>query len=313
MAVGYVPIMGADQHHGREVTPVHAEPMSASHLAVAVLVNLMWGLNIIASKIAIDHLQPLTAGALRMTAVLAITFPWLRIMPGRMKWLALVGLLNGLLFIVAINTSLKVADNVGALAVASQLGVPISLILGVILFKERIAITRILAIVIAFAGVAVLGFDPAIAHERVGLLLTILACCFWSLSTLMFRKLIGVPVLTTYAWISAFSALPLLALALVVEPDSVWSTGVISTQALLAILFSALGSTVIGQGGMAWLLQRHPVSTVAPMTLAAPLIATVSSVIWFHTHVTTQMWVGGLMTLVGVAIITIRTARATRH
>ena len=31
--------------------------------------------------------------------------------------------------------------------------------------------------------------------------------------------------------------------------------------------------TVIGQGSMSWLLQRHSVSVVTPMTLAAPIIS----------------------------------------
>ena len=39
------------------------------------------------------------------------------------------------------------------------------------------------------------------------------------------------------------------------------------------VLFSALGSTVIGQGAMSILLQRHPVSTVVPLTLHHRLIS----------------------------------------
>lgn len=285
--------------------------MSATHLLVLAIVNLMWGLNMIASKLAIDAFQPFTAATLRMAFVLMASISWLRIVPGKMKWLLLAGLFNGALFLGVINIAIRVSDNVGALAVAGQLSVPFSLLLGVMLYGERIAAPRIIAIVLAFAGVMVLSFDPAIVNERLGLLLMVLSSLFWAIGTLIFRKLIGVPVLTTYAWISAFSVPPLLLAALFLEPDSIWSAQSIDIKPLVAVLFSGLGSSVIGQGGMAWLLQRHPISTVAPLTLASPLIAVVSSVWWFDIKVTPQMWIGGLMTLAGVAIITIRTARAT--
>lgn len=295
---------------GGQILATALAVFTLGHILVAAIVNLTWGMNMIAMKIAIEALQPFTAAALRMLTVLAVTFPWLRIVPGRMKWLVLIGLLNGVLFIGLVNISIKVADNVSAIALAGQLAVPISLILSVVLFKERIAKARIVAIILTFAGVAVLVFDPAIAHERLGLLLAICSSVFWAMSTLVFRKLIGVPVMTTYAWISAFSVPPLLALALTMEPDSIWSTGVMPVPALLGVLFSGIGATVIGQGGMAWLLQRHPVSTIVPITLAAPLISVVSSVLWFDIIVTPQMWIGGCMTLAGVAIITVRTAQS---
>ena len=76
------------------------------------------------------------------------------------------------------------------------------------------------------------------------------------------------------------------------------------------IAFSALGSTLIGSGGMAWLLQRHPVTSVIPVTLGAPVIGVVASSIVFGNPLTPVMVLGGTIALAGVAIVTMRTASA---
>lgn len=292
-----------------DALPGHV-PVPSAHLLVAAVVNLVWGFNMVAAKFAVEAVGSIAAGGLRMAVVLLVCLPWLRIVPGRMRALAVIGFVNGVLFLVITNVAIKVADNVGALAVASQLGVPMSLILGVLFLKERIRWPRMIAVALAFGGVVVMGFDPAIVDDRLGLALVALASLVWAIGTLLFRRLVGVPVMTSYAWIAAFSVPAMIAGTLLFEPQDVARIPHMPPIAIGAILFSALGATILGQGGMTWLLQRHSVSVVAPLTLASPLIATVSTVMVFHSVVTAQMVVGGLMTLLGVSIIVIRSARA---
>lgn len=277
---------------------------------VAAVVNLVWGFNMVAAKFAVDAVGSIGAAGLRMAVVLLVCLPWLRIVPGRMRALAVIGMVNGVLFLVITNVALKVAENMGALAVASQLGVPMSLVLGVLLLGERIHWPRMAAVALAFAGVVVMGFDPAIINDRLGLALVALASLIWATGNLLFRRLVGVPVMTSYAWLAAFSVPAMAAGMLLFEPQDVARIPHMPPIAIGAILFSGLGATILGQGGMTWLLQRHSVSVVAPLTLASPLIATVSTVLVFDSTVTAQMVVGGLMTLAGVAIIVIRSARA---
>jgi O-acetylserine/cysteine efflux transporter len=84
----------------------------------------------------------------------------------------------------------------------------------------------------------------------------------------------------------------------------------IPTVAFAWIAFSALGSTLIGSGGMAWLLQRHPVSTVIPVTLGAPVVGVLASSLVFGNPLTPVMVLGGVIAMAGVAIVTMRTAGA---
>lgn len=278
-------------------------------MIIAASMNILWGLNYIAVKIAVDMVAPLTAAFLRQALVLLVCGFWLRVIPGKMRALTALGMLSGGAFYVATNLSLAISANVGALAIASQLSVPFSLLLAIIVFGERIHLPRIAGIVLSFVGVVLLVFDPAAAREIPGLALTALASLIWAICSLIQRSLVGVPVLTIYAWIGLWGAIMLGGLGLLFEPTAMRAMPHMPIAALGAIAFSAIGSTVLGQGAMSWLLQRHPVSTVTPLTLAAPVISVFVAGWYFRTPTTMLMLLGGGIAMVGVAIVTIRTAR----
>ena len=279
-------------------------------LAVALAINLVWGLNIIVVKLSVTLVPPFTAALLRQSIVLIACLPWLRIVPGRMRELLALSVIVGGAFFAVINLSMAVSEHVGALAIAGQLAAPFSLILAIVFLKERIGIVRVAGMALATGGCALLVFDPAVAKEGLGIALTVLSAMFWAIGSLLQRRLIGVSVPTMYAWVGLGGLVILAPLALWFEAPVMRGDVAIPPIAFLYISASALGSTLIGSGGMAWLLQRHPVTTVIPMTLGAPVIAVVASSIVFGNALTPVMVLGGVVALAGVAIVTMRTARA---
>jgi O-acetylserine/cysteine efflux transporter len=290
--------------------PPPSNSFAATDILAVVAMNLFWGLNLIAVKMGVDLVSPLTAAWLRQAMVLVICLPALKVIPGKMRELLLLGLLSGALFYIVVNISLSVSDNVGALAIAGQLGAPFSLILAVLVLRERIHRVRVIGMIIAFAGVVLLVFDPAVADETLGFALTALASLIWAVCSLIQRRLIGVPVLSIYAWVGVVGTLALLPVAWVWEPASMAGIAALPLSTFGWILFSALGSTVIGQGAMSYLMQRHPVSTVVPLSLMTPVISVVAAAYWFAKPMTPIMIAGGLLVMAGVAVITIRTAQA---
>jgi len=279
-----------------------------SHLLAAAAINLMWGLNIIAVKMAVSATAPFAAAFLRQIIVLLVCLPFLRVVPGRMRELISIGVIAGAAFMIVVNLSLLVSDNLAALAIAGQLGVPFSLILAIIFLRERIALPRALGIGFTFFGVVLLVFDPAAARELPGLLLTALGALLWAISSLIQRRLAGVPVLTIYAWVGLIGAIILAPFMVLLEPEAVRALPQLPLRDLGWIMFSAIGSTVIGHGGVAWLLQRHPVTSVVPLMLAAPVVSIVASSLYFGTVLTPVMIAGGMIVMTGVAIITMRSA-----
>ena len=277
-------------------------------LLVALAINLVWGLNIVAVKLTVELVAPFTAALLRQAIVLVVCLPWLTIVPGRMRTIVALGLVTGGGFFALVNLSMAVTDNVAALAIAGQLGAPFSLILAIVFLRERIGVPRLAGMALSIGGCALLVFDPAVANEIPGLLLTVLASMLWAVSSLLQRKLVGVGVPTMYGWIGLGGVVVLGPLALVFEWPTMTGAVPIPLQAFGWITLSALGSTLIGSGGVAWLLQRHPVSTVIPMTLGTPVISVFASALVFGNALTPVMLMGGAVALAGVIIVTTRTA-----
>ena len=279
-------------------------------LAVALAINLVWGLNIIAVKMSVNLVPPFTAALLRQAMVLVACLPWLRVVPGRMRDLIALSMVIGGAFFAIVNLSLVVTQNIGALAIAGQLGAPFSLILAIIFLGERIGPIRIAGMALAMSGCGLLVFDPMAAKEISGLLLTVFASLLWATGSLLQRRLIGVGIPTMYAWVGLGGTIVLAPLALFFERPVMTGAVTIPTVAFAWIAFSALGSTLIGSGGMAWLLQRHPVSTVIPVTLGAPVVGVLASSLVFGNPLTPVMVLGGVIAMAGVAIVTMRTAGA---
>lgn len=284
--------------------------MKPAHLAFILLIDVIWAFNIVAIKYALGEIGPLAAVCVRYLMVLVICLPWLKWLPGRMTHILAAGVIGGALHFGLGSLSFALADNVASLAIAGQLGVPFSLILAVIVLKERIHWPRIIGILLAFAGVGILSFDPHVFDERIALLLTVIASFCWAVSSLLFRNLKGVSPLTIHAWLAVVS-IPLLATASAIfEPGEIARIGDAPLSTFGWLAYSAIGASIVGHVGMSWLLQRYPVSTLSPLTLPTPLLSAIIAVAVLGNPVSPQLVAGGVVALVGVAIITIRTAQA---
>lgn len=291
-------------------TPTRLTP---AHSIFILLIDLLWAVNMIAIKESVTAIPPLLAVALRYAVILVVCLPTLKIVKGRMGLLLVTAVVTGALQFGLGGYSFYVAHNIGALAIAGQAGVPLSLLFAVIFDGERIQWRRTLGILMAISGIVLLLFDPEIVDERVAILFTVAGAVCFAAGSLMFRRLAKVPVFTIYAWQSVVS-LPLLLLAsALVEPGGFAGLPQVDIGIYAWIVYSAVAASLVGHVGMSWLLQRYPVALTMPLTLLMPLFGVVISSLYYHTPITPMMIVGGLITLGGVAIIVIRSARRIRE
>lgn len=282
--------------------------MRPLHIIFILLINVIWALNIVAQKEAVTYIAPILSVALRYSVVLLVCATYLRPVPGRTGFILLTGLITGALQFGLGALSYHVTTNLSALAIAGQLGVPLSLILAVLIDGERIHWKRTLGIVLAIGGVMMLVFDPQIADERLGILLAIGASVCWGAGNLLFKRLSGIPILNLYAWQALVSIPVLLLVSIYFEPGALVALNDAPLIAFGWLLYSGIFASLVGHAGISWLVQRYPVTLITPFTLLTPLLAVAIATIVYGTAITPMMWVGGVLTLAGVAIITLRTA-----
>lgn len=282
--------------------------MKPAHLAFILFIDLLWAMNVVAVKEIIDALGPMTGVFLRYVIVLLVTLPWLRLVKGRMRDIVIAGVVSGAIFMGLGGLSFSLTENVAALSIAGQLGVPFSLILAVIFLGETIRWIRIAGTAASFIGIVIMGFDPAIWDERLGVGLTILSTFMWAVGSLLFRRLQGVNPMTIHAWLALVSVPLLLAAALWFEPGGMARVTAANAHVWGWLLYAAIGSSIVGHVGMSWLLQRYPVTVMAPLTLPTPLIAAIIAIMVYDTPISFEFVMGALVTFMGVAVVTWRSA-----
>ncbi|MHA1543720.1 MAG: DMT family transporter, partial [Alphaproteobacteria bacterium] len=269
-------------------------------------------LNFLAIKYAIDELPTIFSAGLRFALVFLVLFPFMRIIPGKMKQLLLAGFIIGALHFSVLYIAMAYAEDISSVAIATLTNVPFATILAVFFLGERIGIFSLAGTVMAFAGVMVIGFDPKALDHFFDLSLVMFASFLYATGAILLRRLSGVSVMNLQGWIGLIGMISVLSVSFLLETGQIDALVASSWQARGGVIFSALGSSVIGHGGLYFLIKRYPVSTVAPLTLLSQIFAGASGVIILGEVLTTKMILGGILTFGGVAVILLRQKKKTK-
>lgn len=278
-------------------------------LLLLVLINLIWGFNLVAAKYGVSEIPPILFTALRFMVLGILLLPLLRVFHGQMGLLLTFASLSGALHFGLMFYGLSLADDVSAVAIATQLGVPFSTLLSVWLLGEQIRWRRKLGIALAFGGIVIIAFDPRAFAYWPGLLLVIAACFVGSLGLIYVKRLVGIRALQLQAWVATTSWPLLLLLSFLVESEQGAALEQASWLAWAAVLFTALAASLVAHSGMYYLITRYPVTSVSPLTLLTPVFGIIFGVTLLDDQVSSRMLLGGAVTLVGVYIVAARGRR----
>lgn len=283
--------------------------MSLSDLLLALLANFAWGFNFIAGKIGADQFQPLFFTSIRFAMLFILMLPWLKPAPGYTWPLLRVAFLLGVVHFGMIFIGLHAGGNIASIAITTQLYVPFSAILAAIVLRERISMVRILAIIVALSGVMVIGFDPVVFNHLDAIMWVAGAAMAMAISTILMRQCPNLGVFRLQAWIALVASPSLLLLSLLFESGQLQAVREARLLDFWSPLYSAVGASVVGHGILYYLLGRYPVSTVTPLLLLAPILASIFGVLFFRDVIGWKLVVGGVMTLFGILMVTVNPDR----
>ncbi|MCH9025981.1 MAG: DMT family transporter [Proteobacteria bacterium] len=286
--------------------------MAAKDLLLILLINLIWGLNVVVAKYGVGQIPPILFTFLRFAIVAIVLLPVLKIHRGQMPAVIFVAVATGGIHFALTYTGLAMAADVSSVAIAMQLGIPFATVLSMLFLGEKIRFWRWLGLSMAFGGIMLISFDPQVFAYRNALALVVLGSLFGASGLLVAKKLTGVGVFELQSWIAMISWPLLLGLSLAVEPGqfaillqadlSVWG----------AVLFTALAASVLAHSGMYYLIQRYDLSLVMPTFLLATVFAVIFGVTLMGDQLTPRMIAGGSCTLLGVLLILMRQIRKPR-
>jgi O-acetylserine/cysteine efflux transporter len=281
--------------------------MAIRDFLLLVLVCVVWAGNTVISSIVVAqwHVPPLMYATLRFILVALVTLPYLLPAPRPLWRLILVGLCMGggnfSLFFLALQTATP-----SSVAVFSQLGVPITTLLSVLMLGEKIRWKRGLGIVLTLLGALIVIWHPEGITSSHGLLYVIAGCIAGSFGAVMMKQMEGVKPLTLQAWVGMTSIAPLIFGTALFEPGAIQFALGTGWKLLAAVVFSALIVSVVAHTFYYSLIQKYDANLLAPLTLMTPLFSIGMGIFITHDHFDLRMAFGTAIALSGVLIIAIR-------
>lgn len=315
--------------------------MTSIHIALAVLVTFIWGVNFTFIAWALESFPPLMLTALRFffTAIPLVLF----LKPPKF---------NRTLFIYAIGTfvmqyafvftAMHLGASAGLTALLLQTQIFITVLLAYIILGEAVSRMQIIGMLVGVLGLGVIALNLGGDMPLIGFLCILIAAIGWSFGNIASKqaskqaviKVIqqgsGVPLVSTSTGKNKASALSALALvvwggliaciiltlsSLIFEPDA-WQLATFTqapVKSWLSLGFIVYISTLIGFGLWAHLLSQNIASKVVPFALLVPVFGMITSVLLLGEVVTWWKMLAMILILSGLLLanVKIRLGRKT--
>ncbi len=284
--------------------------MRPLHIFLGILTTAIWGFNFVVLKVALEDIPPLLLTALRfMFSCLPVLF--LPKPPGMQpKHLIIVGLTAFLGQYIFLFVAMKLGMPAGLSSVTLQLQVFITILLSIVLLKERPKRQQVIGGILALVGLATIAstVGQGTSIPVIAMVFIVLAAATWAFGNFTIKVAGpdgGFGTLSGVAWISLVPILPALALSFAFEGPDVWlaSWNTVRPISLAALAFTVVLST--WAGFMVWgkLLSTYSASVAAPFALLVPVFGGLSAYLLLGETLTPLRLIGSVMIFAGLAII----------
>lgn len=257
--------------------------MPASHLLLALGAVFVWGTNFVVIKWGLAEFPPFLLAAIRFTFS---ALPWIFfIRRPQVSWgkLAAFGVLLGAGQFGLLFYAMRADVTPGLASLIMQSQVFLTIVLAMVLQRERLSSIQGIAMLLAVAGIGLIAWhsvhsgDASITPK--GLVILLMAAMCWALANLVVRRAGKVDALAFIVWSSPFCLPVLFALAFAFHGTHAMEEALRHATWLgwSAALWQSIGNMLFGFAAWNWLMARHPAAVVAPTALLVPVFGMASS------------------------------------
>lgn len=278
--------------------------ISPAHALLALAVVAVWGTNFVVIRAGLDELPPLLFATLRFFFALVPAMFFLPRPRVPLANLAGYGLLIGAgqfgLLYLAIDG--RISPGLASLVVQTQVFFTIGLAMW--LAGERLRGYQAVAVLVAAAGLAVVGWHTDATTTVVGLLLVLGAAASWAGGNILTKRAGSINMVAYVVWSSAFAVPVLLALSLVFEGPGRIGTSLreASAAAWTAVVWQSWANSLFGYAAWNWLLSRYTAATVTPLALLIPVFGMGASALWLGEPLPAWKLVAAGLVISGLAL-----------
>lgn len=289
---------------------------------LALLVVVVWGLNFVVIKVGLHNMPPLMLAGLRF---LLVAFPALFFVARpKIPFRLLLG--YGLTISFGQFAFLFCAINFGMPAGLASLVLQaqafFTIILGALVFGERLQGKQLVGIALAVVGVLVLA-EASLNGQHVallGFLLTLAAAFCWASGNIFNKKIMQLEtrpaVMSLVVWSALIPIVPFMVASYLLDGPTVMLHSLVTLDltTILSLIYLAFVATIVGYGIWGALLGRYETWRVAPLSLLVPVMGIASAALLLDEKLGALQLVGALLVMAGlyINVFGLRLRRATR-
>lgn len=280
--------------------------MRLTDILLVVLVVIIWGLNFVVIKWGVEDVDPYIMTALRflLTAMPVIFFVKKPNM--KLSVLAFYGILFGGGLWGVVNYAISIGASSGLSSLILQASAFMSVIAGVMLFKEKITKNKIIGTALALMGFLLIiynNYDLGQDIQLYGILLILFAALSWTVCNMIIKKYKPDNVVGFTSWSSLFVPIPILILAYIDNTGNFISRFTsIGMQGYSSIIFQAFITTLLGYSIWANAINKHGLLAVAPYSLIVPISGLFFAWLLYDETLTNLEILGSIIVFVGLMV-----------
>jgi O-acetylserine/cysteine efflux transporter len=288
--------------------------MRPAHVALAVLVAAIWGLNFVIIDVGLDDFPPLLLSSLRYVLA-SIPVLLLRGGPGvPWRWVLAVGVAIGVVKFSLLFVGMDVGMPAGLASLVLQVQAFFTLGFAAVLLRERLRAAQVGGLVLAAAGLVLVATGLSGAATPAGFALVIAAAAAWGVGNVAIKRAAPADPFRFMTWMCLIPPVPLFVLSLSFEgPRAVGDAlAGIDLAGIAAVAYIAFAATTVGWGLWAYLMRAYSAGTVAPFSLLVPVFGLGFAALLLGEALTWRTVVAALLVVSGV-LLTQRAPRLSPH
>lgn len=278
--------------------------MSIVHCGMALLANLLWGVNAVVIKLGLQELSATTFNLLRFALFLPLLFFFKR--PVAFQKLILLSLLLNVVNFTCTGLALERGGGAGLVIVIFQSSIFFTIFASFLINGDRPRKKELTGISIAFIGVfLLLNSKLGMGHiDLLSIFIMLLGSCANGFGFAYLRKYNIKASVPFAVWLGGMTFPPMTAIAFFDNPHMhVLSTFTnLSLATWLEVAFASFAAGIIAVSLWARLLREHKPSTLGGFTLLISPIALISSVLLTDETFTTPQLLAITLCLFGLFI-----------
>ena len=273
---------------------------------MALVVMLLFGSSYPVGKIGVNNISALVFVTLRVGIMALALLPFLKIKTfnkGNYKLILFFTFAMGLIVYPMIYLSLQYSISTSGIIILMQCSIPTGVLMSAFFLKENVSYKRWLVIGFVIFGVIIVGFDPLILQEPLGILFAVIGGFGYALASLFSKYLQKENPLSVNAWMAIITFPCLALLTLIIEPDAIDQVLEMNQASIITTVYSGLILSCVAQIGMFWLYKYYDVQTVLPLYSLFPIFGILLTVLMLDEYLTDYIIIGTVIVISGNYIL----------